>query len=362
MTENTLIEKLLDHIENRYYGKYQGFLVQNDDPAKRGRLRVLVPEVLGSVVSGWAEPCFPFGGGQDFGGFSVPPVTKDGENFTTGIWVEFQGGNPQFPIWVGTFPGAPGGTSEAPGDDAPADIDVHVYRTPSGASGVVVDKPGEERLELRDAAGQRLTMESPLKQNVKRDQEGKKVTETLDVSYSDLAESKASIELEDFAGNSLLLDADQAAPTVLLTNKDRDGNVLQTIELYGGSSDPKIKVSDNNENVITLDKNGIKIEAAKHGDTIEMSSSGIKEDASEINLNSGTKGGARLDDAIRSTIAEDSAYWTWVNTLMSWLATHTHVAPIIGPTTPPIVPYPGAIPSKCEGKIVESSSSVIIGD
>lgn len=360
---NVLLKRLLDRTENRYYGKYHGFLVDNQDPNKRGRLRLLVPEVLGEVVSGWAEPCLPYGGGDDFGFIAVPPITKGDEgNYTTGVWVEFRGGNPQFPIWVGTFPGAPGKKTELPGDDTPHEVTVNVFRTPSGANQVMVDTEGKERTELRDAAGQRLTMKSPMRKGAKRDDNGKKTTETLDVQYSNLVANETVVELEDFAGNLLRLKADENAPVVLIKNTDKQGKVQQTIEMFGGSSAPKIVIKDNNENVITMDPSGIKIEAAKHGDTVVMNARGIQEDAPEINMNSGTKGSARLDDKVRSTIVEDSSYWTWVNTLMAWLSSHTHVAPIIGPTTPPIVPYPGSIPSECVGKIIESSKTVIVGD
>jgi|GEM_PF-1904185 len=81
-----------------------------------------------------------------------------------------------------------------------------------------------------------------------------------------------------------------------------------------------------------------------------------------IKLNGGTQGAARLGDKVRSTAAEDKEFWRWVDTLMSWLATHTHIAPEIGPTTPPLVPYPGLVPSACVGKIIESSATVIVGD
>jgi hypothetical protein len=42
----------------KYYGKYKGTVVQNADPMFRGRLMVLVPDILGPAVpSSWAEPC-----------------------------------------------------------------------------------------------------------------------------------------------------------------------------------------------------------------------------------------------------------------------------------------------------------------
>lgn len=361
-TDRELLERLLAKVENRFFGKYQGFVVDNQDPAKRGRLRAKVPEVLGpDVVSGWAEPCFPYGGGADFGSFSIPPVTKSGDEFTTGVWIEFRGGNPQFPIWVGTFFGAPNDVPEAPGDDAEPSVDVHVTRTFAGHGITAVDTPEAERFEVRDAAGQLLRFSAPLKQQTKRDGDGKKSTETVDVGYSDLVSNEAKVTLSDFAGNTILLDATKASPTVRITNTDRDGNVLQTIEMIGASASPQIVIKDNNENVITLSKDGITIESLSQTDVVKLNSGGISADAPRIDLNQGSQGAARKNDKVESGMADDPSFWTWVTTLMSWVQTHTHVAPL-GPTSPPVVPFPGSTPSKCTGKIIESSGSVVIGD
>lgn len=361
-SDRELIERLLERIDGRYYGKYQGFVTRNDDPQKRGRIRALIPEVLGpDVESGWAEPCFPYGGGNDFGTFAVPPVTREGAAYTTGVWIEFRGGNPQYPIWVGTFFGAPTDVSEAPGDDAEADVNVHVARTFAGHSVLADDTPGRERLEIRDASKQRLTFDAALKPHVKRDDEGKKATATLDVTYADLQENKASVTLQDFAGNTLLLDASKATPTVRITNTDQDGRVTQTIELYGASDDARIVIADNNQNVITMSKDGITINAQGKGDIIQLDGSGIRAEASKIDLNNGSMGAARLNDKVQSGMVDDPTFWTWVNTLMIWVQTHTHVAPL-GPTSPPLPPFPGSTPSTCTSKVIESSKTVVIGD
>lgn len=360
-SDRELLVRLLERVEHRYYGKYHGFVVDNADPQKRGRVRALVPEVLGEVVSGWAEACFSYGGGADFGTFSVPPVTKSGDAFTTGVWIEFRGGDPQHPIWVGTFFGAPNDTPEAPGDDDKPDVNVHVARTFAGHSLVAVDTPQEERLELRDAGGQKLVFEAQLKPGTKRDDSGAANTATTAVDYPDLVANTASIALTDFAGNTVLLDATKASPTVRITNTDRDGSVVQTIELIGAGSDPRIVITDNNQNVITMNKDGIKIDAGGQGDTILLDSGGIHVDASKIDLNKGTMGAARKNDKVESGMIDDPTFWTWVQTLMTWVQAHTHVAPM-GPTSPPVPPFPGSIPSKCTGKIIESSGSVVIGN
>jgi uncharacterized protein involved in type VI secretion and phage assembly len=84
-----------DELRSRqFYGKFRGRVVDNDDPLHRGRLRVQVPQVL-EDSSAWAMPCVPFAG-KEMGFFALPE--KD-----TGVWVEFEAGNPSYPIWTGFF-------------------------------------------------------------------------------------------------------------------------------------------------------------------------------------------------------------------------------------------------------------------
>jgi hypothetical protein len=84
-----------------YFGKYRGTVINNIDPMQRGRLLVLVPDVVGLVPSSWAEPCTPLAGptGPPMGVYLVPPIGA-------GVWVEFEQGDPDFPIWVGCRWGA----------------------------------------------------------------------------------------------------------------------------------------------------------------------------------------------------------------------------------------------------------------
>jgi hypothetical protein len=84
-----------------YYGKYRGTVLQNVDPEQRGRLQLTIPDVLGAIPSSWAEPCVPLAGptGPPMGVYMVPPIG-------TGVWVEFEHGDPDHPIWVGCRWGA----------------------------------------------------------------------------------------------------------------------------------------------------------------------------------------------------------------------------------------------------------------
>jgi hypothetical protein len=78
-----------------HYGKYRGTVINNVDPLQIGRLQISCPAVLGESVLAWAMPCSPYAG--DFVGlFLIPPI---GAN----LWIEFEAGNPDKPIWAGGF-------------------------------------------------------------------------------------------------------------------------------------------------------------------------------------------------------------------------------------------------------------------
>lgn len=78
-----------------FFGKYRGEVVLAFDPLGLGRVQVSVPDVLGDGKLAWAMPCLP-GAGPKVGFFAIPPVGA-------GVWVEFERGDPDFPIWSGGF-------------------------------------------------------------------------------------------------------------------------------------------------------------------------------------------------------------------------------------------------------------------
>jgi len=82
--------------ETKYWGKYRGTVVNNIDPEQRGRLQLLVPDVNSVIPTTFAEPCVPLAGptGPPMGVYMVPPIGA-------GVWVEFEHGDPDKPIWVG---------------------------------------------------------------------------------------------------------------------------------------------------------------------------------------------------------------------------------------------------------------------
>jgi hypothetical protein len=79
----------------RYYGKYRGTVFSNADPELRGRIQAIVPDVLGLAPSTYALPCLPIAG-KSSGAFFVPEIGA-------GVWIEFEQGDPDYPIWTGCF-------------------------------------------------------------------------------------------------------------------------------------------------------------------------------------------------------------------------------------------------------------------
>ncbi len=76
-----------------YYGIYRATVVNNIDPMQIGRIMVLVPDVGGITPSTWAMPAVPIAGKQ-MGTFMVPQVGA-------GVWVQFEAGDPDRPVWTG---------------------------------------------------------------------------------------------------------------------------------------------------------------------------------------------------------------------------------------------------------------------
>ncbi len=79
----------------KYFGKYRGTVINNIDPLQIGRIQVMVPDVSNLIPSSWAMPCLPIAGKQ-MGTYMVPQIGS-------GVWVEFEQGDPDFPIWTGCF-------------------------------------------------------------------------------------------------------------------------------------------------------------------------------------------------------------------------------------------------------------------
>ena len=79
----------------QFLGKYRGTVVSNQDPMQMGRIQAIVTDISEVIPTGWAMPCVPFANIQ-MGMFVLPPVGS-------GVWIEFERGDPDYPIWSGGF-------------------------------------------------------------------------------------------------------------------------------------------------------------------------------------------------------------------------------------------------------------------
>ncbi|MEV4227877.1 phage baseplate assembly protein V [Streptomyces bobili] len=146
-----VVADLMERAERRFYGKYRGTVVDNEDPARLGRLKLSIPSVFGpDVVTGWATPCTPYGGAAAQGFLFVPERKAR-------VWVEFEEGDLEFPIWTGAFWSAPGEESELP-DDPQQRPSRKIIRTLKGHMIELEDADGGERIFISDAFGNEIEM------------------------------------------------------------------------------------------------------------------------------------------------------------------------------------------------------------
>lgn len=157
----TLVVELTEAVRSRYYGKYRGIVKENEDPENLGRIRALVPEVLGDVVSGWALPCTPYAG-NGTGQFTLPPADA-------GVWIEFEAGDVSRPVWTGCW----WGSGELPADNAgqTAVPNLKIIRSEKGLmvtlddgsqTVTVSDKDGSNMVEIKVQEG-KITVKGALK-------------------------------------------------------------------------------------------------------------------------------------------------------------------------------------------------------
>ena len=116
-----------------FYGKYRGKVINNIDPMQMGRLMVQVPDVSNVLPSTWAMPCAPFAGTQS-GSVSVPPIGAS-------VWVEFEQGNSDYPIWSGCFWGSA------------AEVPSLALAAPPGVQSIVIQSVGQSALMISDVPG-----------------------------------------------------------------------------------------------------------------------------------------------------------------------------------------------------------------
>jgi uncharacterized protein involved in type VI secretion and phage assembly len=134
---------------NKFFGKYRGTVTNIEDPLMTGRIQANVPDVLGDQPSGWAMPCAPFGGSQT-GFFALPTVGA-------GVWIEFEHGDPDYPIWSGCFWGS---VAEMPAVLIAPPYKKVMIVTEGGNKITLDDTPGIGGIKLETSTGQKIVMDA----------------------------------------------------------------------------------------------------------------------------------------------------------------------------------------------------------
>ena len=130
----------------KFWGKYRGVVSDINDPLMTMRIKARVPDVF-EGESGWAMPCAPFGGDQV--GLFAPPTVG------AGVWIEFEQGNPDYPVWVGAWWGS---VAEVPPVLLAPPYKKVLLVTPAGHSVTLDDTPGIGGITLETAEGAKVSM------------------------------------------------------------------------------------------------------------------------------------------------------------------------------------------------------------
>jgi hypothetical protein len=117
----------------RFYGKFRGTVLNNVDPMQIARLQVIVPDVSTVLPSSWAMPCLPVAG-INMGLFTVPMIGA-------GVWIEFEQGNPDYPIWTGCFWGTA------------AEVPVLAHMVPPAIPGITLQTALKNGIVISDVPG-----------------------------------------------------------------------------------------------------------------------------------------------------------------------------------------------------------------
>ena len=117
----------------RYYGKYRATVLNTTDPLLQGRIQVQLSDRYGLFPSTWALPALPFAAKGSAGVIALPQTGS-------AVWVEFEAGDPDCPIWTGAFWPDAAGVPMLAMAGTPATPNIHLQTT-TGVSVTLSDLP-----------------------------------------------------------------------------------------------------------------------------------------------------------------------------------------------------------------------------
>jgi uncharacterized protein involved in type VI secretion and phage assembly len=153
------------------FGKFRGKVAEVGSGDNLGYIRAYVPAVYGPTAkSPWATPSVPFAG--DKHGWLMLPKENDG------VWIEFEAGNRDQPIWSGFW--------WANKDKLPDDagVESHVLATPKGHQILLDDD--NKKIVIKHGSGPSITLEENAIR-IQLDEQKKIVIDSSGVKINDTA-------------------------------------------------------------------------------------------------------------------------------------------------------------------------------
>jgi uncharacterized protein involved in type VI secretion and phage assembly len=193
----------------RIYGVAVGVVTDNNDPDKRGRVKVKLPWLPDDTESAWAR-VVTFMAGKDRGAVFLPEVDDE-------VLIAFEHGDVRFPYVVGALHN---GKDTAPFVNDDGNNDKRIVKSRAGMTLTFDDKSGSEKLELAD---------KDAKESVVIDMANKKITLT---SSGDL-ELNASDGAVTIKAKTLSIETSDAAELKATGTLDLKG---QTVNVKGSPS------------------------------------------------------------------------------------------------------------------------------
>ena len=265
----------LERHAGKYYGTYSGEVTDNEDPELQGRIKVKVPAMFGAEMEVWARPCF------STAHFYVPPVGAR-------VWVEFEAGNPGYPLYVGVwYP-----TSTVPTEAAVTPPDSRLIKTPSGHVVELFDKEGEEKIIIRHKDNSFIALDK-----------------------------NGSVLISNKNGSHIFLNAEAEETTIT----EQHGNFIRM-------KDDGLTLVNVNGAVIEMKEDGVKVIAKE---AVTISAKDFNVETSTVNLGQGSGMGMGPGSPGEKALLAESF-------LAMAYATHTHPT-AMGPSGPPL-PVPPAVP------------------
>ena len=256
-----------------FFGKYRGTVAANKDPLNLCRIQVSVPAIFGDERNSWAMPCVPYAG-KDVGLFMIPPLHAN-------VWVEFEGGDPDYPIWSGCF----WGEKELPQNAQVSDPEkVQIFQT----DGITLTLSNLEEKSVKK--GIVLEVKSPLVEKPLKlifNKEG------IEINHGDVTTTKLladTIELKN--GNATLVTL--AKDSIQLKEQAIEIKITQnSIEMICNPASIKLTTSVG----ITLTNSPSSAKLSASGVELSFTPAAIKIAASGVEANSGGLGVIKISPA-----------------------------------------------------------------